>query len=178
MPQRGQRIELLASDPPGHELYLPPEDVRRAIDNGLRRGEPLELRTVADVERALETDIVATEFGAASLGAAYPHNRVLAGVSACAASVIARMAFATGVTVEQLMFIRFVVATALASAVPRATRRYRASRRFAPSMECASTAPGAAGSANMKFVTRRESSAPIRWIYRPPSLPNTVPSPV
>ena len=38
----------------------------------------------------------AATLGAARLGAAYPHNRVLAGVSACAASVIAVRAMPAG----------------------------------------------------------------------------------
>jgi GAF domain-containing protein len=61
-------IEVLSSRPADRELYLPPEDIRRSVNDALNTGEPFELRTSSDVERALHTDIAATEFGAASLG--------------------------------------------------------------------------------------------------------------
>jgi signal transduction histidine kinase len=60
----------------------------------------------------------AATFGAASLGAAYPHNRVLAGVSACAASVIAVRSMHAGASMDFALGSVTSVMLATVAAVP------------------------------------------------------------
>ncbi|MCX6628162.1 MAG: HAMP domain-containing sensor histidine kinase [Candidatus Solibacter sp.] len=60
----------------------------------------------------------AATFGAASLGATYPHNRILAGVSACAACVISVRSMASGASMDYALGSVTSVVLSTVTAVP------------------------------------------------------------
>ena len=60
----------------------------------------------------------AATLGAARLGAAYPHNRVLAGISACAASVIAVRSMPAGASIDYALGSVTSIMLAAVTAVP------------------------------------------------------------
>jgi len=62
--------------------------------------------------------LAAATFGVASLGPAYPHNRLIAGISACAASVIAVRSMPAGAAADFVLGTVTFVMLALVTAVP------------------------------------------------------------